>query len=531
MNLFNNIILEKLNLKKINRLDSPESFIDYLTYLGYLGKIDEIYFSLRLIDKEFIISNQKELSNKDVYNRLNELLIKIEEKNQYNIKTIILDKGIDSKKLTDQINAYFSNLEFHKASHEENFILNFMLNKVIEYKVLNTDLAIKILEYFWKAKNCNNYRKDYCIFTITEYCISNNRNNFFFLKERLYNHIQKIYGQLYKSVILNIQEINQYQIYLADTVKKYNKINSIRTPKIAVCISGMYRDHENALESIKKNIIEPLNADVFIHTWDEMSYWTGIGGYSRYERVFGSKIHDILPKEVHDLKYLKNYLPHAFEIIKSAQFKKLDIEKLNTILKPTKLIVDNQDKFLKSIDYKETYKSRDTFNQIKMFYGLKKVFDTALNYDNYDYIIRLRPDIYIGKAYSEDLFKGINNNTIYSQIGDFGVQDIEFIVSSPMAYSLSSFISKMFEYEKLSPYDSYPLYDAHNLFFSWLLENNYFFGKDRLEGRTLLNMAEKKVILLGLRNALNNDIKTLSQENKIKFLPFIEFLKQNYCEE
>lgn len=530
MNLFNNIILEKIELKKRHRLDSVASFIDYLTYLGYLGKIDEIYFSLRLIDKQFITSNQKDLNEEDVYIRLNDLLVRIEEKNQYNLKETILNKKIDLQDLHDNIYCYFLTLEFNKSSHEQNFILNFMLNKAIEHNVLTSDLAIKLIEYFWRAKHCNGYRKDYCIFTITEYCIANRIEKFFFLRERLYNHIQKIYSQIYKSAILTSEEANQYQLYLARVLKQYNQINSIRTAKVAVCISGMYRDHENALESIKKNIIEPLNADVFVHTWDEMSYWTGIGGYSRYERVFGAKVKDILPKEVHDLKYLENYLPNTFKIIQSAKFKKLDVEKITEILQPKKMMIDNQEEFLKQIEYKESYKSRGTFNQIKMFHGLKKAFDAALTYSNYDYIIRLRPDIYIDKPYTQELFSNINSNTIYSQIGDFGVQDIEFIVSSSMAYSLSGFINRMFEYEKLSPYDSYPLYDAHNLFFSWLVENNYFFGKDKLEGRTLLNMAEKNVILSGLREAVDIDMQTLSQENKTKFALFIEFLKQNYCE-
>ena len=36
--------------------------------------------------------------------------------------------------------------------------------------------------------------------------------------------------------------------------------------RVALCIAGQMRGFEGAAPSILKNIVEPLNADVFIHT-------------------------------------------------------------------------------------------------------------------------------------------------------------------------------------------------------------------------------------------------------------------------
>lgn len=40
--------------------------------------------------------------------------------------------------------------------------------------------------------------------------------------------------------------------------------------KIAVCLSGHLRDYETNLSNIEKFLVKPLNADVFIHTWDTL---------------------------------------------------------------------------------------------------------------------------------------------------------------------------------------------------------------------------------------------------------------------
>ncbi|CAN0538743.1 unnamed protein product, partial [Ectocarpus sp. 8 AP-2014] len=40
-----------------------------------------------------------------------------------------------------------------------------------------------------------------------------------------------------------------------------------RRPKIAVCISGQMRNFECHAPNVMESIVNPLKADVFIHTW------------------------------------------------------------------------------------------------------------------------------------------------------------------------------------------------------------------------------------------------------------------------
>lgn len=39
--------------------------------------------------------------------------------------------------------------------------------------------------------------------------------------------------------------------------------------KVALCLSGQYRSFRRCAESIKKHVIDPLDCDVFFHTWNE----------------------------------------------------------------------------------------------------------------------------------------------------------------------------------------------------------------------------------------------------------------------
>ncbi|EFM2941160.1 capsular biosynthesis protein, partial [Campylobacter upsaliensis] len=49
--------------------------------------------------------------------------------------------------------------------------------------------------------------------------------------------------------------------------------------KIALCLSGALRyDYCEDLRHIVKNVATPLNADIFLFSWDEAYLWAGAGG-------------------------------------------------------------------------------------------------------------------------------------------------------------------------------------------------------------------------------------------------------------
>lgn len=529
MGLFNNLIEDKLKIKKNNRYTSVSNFSDYLAFLGYIGRIDEIYISLRLTDKSYVDNNEIELLNFSTYKNLESLVVEIEEKDAYDIKKYLLETNyseIDTLNLTSEFLAALANKE---ASHEENLVLNFLLNKTLSKNILGTDLGIRLVEYFWRAKNCNNYRKDYCIFSIVDFFIRKNSNEFFQLKKQYYNHIQKIYSQIQRSSFLVNEENNIYQTYFNSKIKNSNKLKSKTNNRVAVCISGLYRNHIEALENIKKNIVEPLNADVFIHTWDEKSIWTGNGGSPNIKKLLGDSATLLIPNDVDNLEKIQKILPKVYDIIQHPVNEKWDGTEVTNILKPKKILIENQEDFESSITDKADYLlARGSLNQIKMFYGIKKSFDLAFEAGDYDYIIRIRPDTAVNSKISIEDINGLNNNTIYTGVWLVGLFDADFVVASSVAYNLSSFIAKMFDFNALSPYEDFPLYDSHNLILAWLLEFNYYFDKP-IFNRGLLSMSERKISIEGLAKALNEDFNNLSEDNKLKFLPFIQYLKTNYC--
>lgn len=529
MGLFNNLIEDKLKIKKNNRYTSVSNFSDYLAFLGYIGRIDEIYFSLRVIDKNYINNNKNDLLNFNAYKNLESLIKRVEEENTYDIKKYLLNTKCKEVEIFNLVSDFLATLKAKEASPEENFVLNFLLNILLLNRALNTDLGVSLIEYFWEVKNCNNYRRDYCIFSITDFFIESNDKPFFKLRDKFYNHIQKIYSQINKSSFLKTEDKSSYQSYINTKIRKINNLKSKTKSKVAVCVSGLYRNHNNSLESIKKNIIDPLNADVFIHTWDKKAIWNGIGGTALSGRLFGDNAKSLIPNEIINLNRMEYFLPETYSKIKNPISENWNGIEIKDILNPKKILIENESIIEDLIIDKENYMLlRGSLNQIKMFYGIKKSFDLALDFDDYDYIIRIRPDILVSNKISIEDIYNLDNNTIYTQVGEYGLQDFEFIVSSSMAYNLSKFINKMFDFNSLSPYEDFPLYDSHNLILAWLIEFNYSFDNDLFK-RSLLNMSDRKISIEGLADALNKDFGKLSKDKKVKFSPFLKYLKNNYC--
>lgn len=529
MGLFGSFIESKLKNSKENRYVSVNSFAEYLTLLGYTGKIDDIYISLRLVDKAYIDKNIEALKKHGVYNNLESLLARIEKNNSYGIKDYILNKQHDEFHIYNLLSNFLNDISKKGSTHEDNFVLNYLLNLAIYKKVLDKNISIKLVNHFWDARNCNNYRKDYCVFTIVDYCIEEGISDLFTLRKQYYDHIQKIYTRIYRSSFLSKDEKTLFQLHYNSKLKQFNNLKSKTKNKVAVCISGLYRNHTHALESIREYIVEPLNADVFVHTWDDKSIWTGIGGNPDTVRLFGADSKSLVPREISDLHKIQDQLPNIYNKIKSPIFEKWDGKEITDVLNPHSIIIEDQIHFEDSILDKRNYLlARGSMNQIKMFHGMKKSFDLALENGNYDYIIRIRPDILVDSKITLEDISNLDNNTIYTNIGHFGLQDFEFVLSSSMAHNLSRFILKMFDFNALSPYDSFPLYDAHNLMMSWMIEYNYTFDND-LYKRFLTDMTDRKISIKGLNEAIETDYNNLPELNKPKFLPFLEYLKTNYC--
>lgn len=160
--------------------------------------------------------------------------------------------------------------------------------------------------------------------------------------------------------------------------------------KTALCISGHLRTFEENYHTVNEHILQKIDCDVFIHTWDVL-------GLSH--RGTDSNLHSI---ETSDL-----------------------IDKIKLLYKPKKLVIEKSRTFeLKPIMQQRVIDHRDWGGILSMFYkieacnNLKKEYEEENNF-KYDCVIRFRGDLWIGDDIPIDGFT--NLNYLYLPLyGNFG---------------------------------------------------------------------------------------------------------------
>lgn len=529
---FKGLIESRLDNLKSKRYSSIQAYIDYIALLAHTGHLNIIHDLFFKEDILFIQKNKKEFLDQATYGHIIGLFERIKSEKYPKIIQDILQNTtyVLDKEVTDACLKFYKQLSPETSTHEQNFVLNFLLNELYKRNVFFLDKSPEIVNYFFKAKNCNLYRKEFCIFSLLEYCQISKYEKMFMLKDKYYDHMQSIFYHISTSILLSNSEKKVFTLNFYENIKKVNSLKrNSKKPKIAVCISGLYRNHVQSLESIRENVILPTDADVFIHSWDERSIWLGFGGSPFFRRVFGKQPEKVTLPEINDLRHLKNYLPTTAAVLAKPVYKPFDGQMFKLVFAPKKMEIENQAEFESTLKNTAGYALlRGSLNQIKMFHGLKRSIDMALEYDNYDYIIRLRPDMIIEKKIDLSSLEKLETNHFYTTCHKIGVDDAEFIASSSVAHSLSQLISQMFEFEKLSPYSAFPLYDSHNLFLLWLIENEYFVDHDLMSRRILTSYDTKNEVPY-LKEAIDKDFSELSEEDQEKFKLFVNFLKKDYC--
>lgn len=148
------------------------------------------------------------------------------------------------------------------------------------------------------------------------------------------------------------------------TVKSQNATSDNKKVKTALCISGHLRTFEGNFKSVYDNIINRLDCDVFIHTWDKMGLqW----------RFTDSNLHMI------ETEYLESRIKQLYNP------KKLVIEKYRQM--PTTPIM-----FKKQIDHRDVPGILSMFYKIEACNELKKQYENENNF-KYDCVIRFRGDL------------------------------------------------------------------------------------------------------------------------------------------
>jgi hypothetical protein len=154
--------------------------------------------------------------------------------------------------------------------------------------------------------------------------------------------------------------------------------------KVALCLSGLSRSFIKGKYSYLQYLIEPLNADVFVHSWNDIMDSGRILNVSKYKKQ----------TELNDFKIFGDYL------------KDIKLESF----------------FNFQSKYNCIGNSFPMFYSINQSNNLKKAYEEKHNF-KYDLVIRSRMDLYFESNLPDCELNSVNNNNIFVRLHDDGYQN------------------------------------------------------------------------------------------------------------
>lgn len=180
-----------------------------------------------------------------------------------------------------------------------------------------------------------------------------------------------------------------------------NTLNPNQKPKVALCISGHLRTFESNFKTIKEHILDKLDCDVFIHTWDMLG---------APFRAGDSNLH------ITDTKRYVNTIQHLYQ--------------------PKKLIIEGSKQFnVPPIMHQRSDGHRDIVGILSMFYKIEECNKMRKEYEEennikYDFVIRFRADLWMDGPIPID--SRTTTNHLYLPIyGNFGGACDQIAFGSP----------------------------------------------------------------------------------------------------
>ncbi|EIN3365331.1 capsular biosynthesis protein [Campylobacter jejuni] len=530
---------DKVQFLYENIIKNEYYLFEFVRFLADIGKLERIY---KLFFIDFGIDVIRKLIEKGVkdsevgVNMLNFFI------NIFNPSILEYKDNIESKILYLTYHEDFDRLIslfrhntniLKKDCGKMQMIINFSLNKMMENNYLKEDLILPILYSYENSKNINQQRKKFVLSSCIEYFDKKQEPLFFKCANSIL--IGSLLSQMNFEQGRRAYEFKNYQCFRKyhlnnkiDNVKIDNvKIDNVKIDnvKIAVCLSGLFRgDIYKVIANLKFNLIDNLNADLFIFTWDRYVQYPGFCGDENWVyRLFGGKFLKKCPDELKTLSFLKQKFPNTYSKLNIEQgVQKINQKYIQDIVKCSNIQIQNEEEFISSLYLNMTSK-RET-NRIKMFYGIYKSIQMALEYEKinkfrYDYIFRVRPDIgLIGNIEIKDLNK-LKNNELAVDFFSYGVQDQFFYAHRNVMIE----VAKIWEYcyEKndifLRSFDS-----SHYLLFIYLTLRNILTVKPNF--RRDVSLATRDNVFPNVAKELQEDFLKLNMkiENNINIKNFLE---------
>lgn len=329
---------------------------------------------------------------------------------------------LEIKKKKELIKEYFFNAELRK--------LNFLLGVGND---LNLQIFLDIVEDLVNSEDYKwNVNQAYC----TLFFLSFLDTTLFDKSILKFRNIQTKFARNYltSSVIevINNTKINNEVI----NQNKYVRPIPIRKLKIAVCISGQLRGYKEVFDTWEQFGFREHDTDFFIHTWSNIGKRKLTSSQS--ERSFSGKFKDIFSELCleYGLPYLKDTLPSLFNYFDIPE--KIGESELMEFYSAKKVIVEDETKF------------QEFSNQEKMHYKIEQCYKLAKEYDDYDLIIRIRPDLKINVKTAIDFHHILLQSRLKNYIYTDRPKQIRIDVNDPFIYIGDQFaiggVEQMHEY-------------------------------------------------------------------------------------
>lgn len=365
---------------------------------------------------------------------------------------------------------------------QENMIYNFAINRLIDSSYLDISMIKDIVKHVSIARNMHLKRKKYIIKKVFEYIVLNKELSEVFFDLNATPHVHTTLIPLIHSINSNERGAELLMGKAYASIKKFNdlKIYSEKNnPRVAICISGMIKSDISNFDSIISKLVKPLNADVFIHTWDRQQDWAGsMRAFNFWQRVFGISNNNV-PKRLLDLSFLNSNYANIYRCLLSDVFSEVDKNKFYEVSKADNVIFENECLFLRNYEINEDFATRGGFNQVKMFYGIYRAFKMVVNKEinegfQYDYIIRLRPDTFIKSSSLnyKDLYKLNNFSLAVSSGFGWGLADGMFYSNRSVYERIALLWEQILPSKNISPFEVFEGWDAHRLFGLWLVKQD-----------------------------------------------------------
>ena len=288
----------------------------------------------------------------------------------------------------------------------------YLVRKYTQEQRLNLELANSLFEIILKEPSL--LSKSFFMKTIIDYFNVLDDEEFF--KSHFFKYQVKYLHMMNFTLFNQGYEASRHyiQIYYEQLKKKYILNIIPKQPKIAVLITGQLRgDWEYILQKNIKNLIKPLNADMFLFSWDEVALWPGTccTGNSWVARIF-YYIWSVAPSEIADNVMINKLFPNTYKKLEYIIKDKKSLKALeNYDFKG--ITLDNEENFKHELEQKQNLNNYEqpkdySMNTLKQIYGFFKTLKLLEQYEKdkkfkYDYIIRIRPDIVHAEAKIEDL--------------------------------------------------------------------------------------------------------------------------------